>query len=444
LAEQILQEMIRAGYLKNNQEPKSKIKQIQFVIEKYGYFASHADLSGKEMDWLIELQAVEIEEIIVPSKKELALIKFAFETMNPRIVAGSGEIDDQEKELQVLLSLHRSLRKADAGMLSYVLWTLYYPEWRQSTPEYVLGIAKQFGTIKEDINSQLNHPWKKNLDKIFKRWAIVFWTIRDIIEKDSHKAEVAFESPEKLELEINKALDARYKSVRKRLATGVVRSIIYVFFTKMLLALLVEFPLDLLISNAVNYFALGVNITFPPILMFFVAITIRTPGKKNSEKVVREIKSLVMKNGEVQKFTLRPPKKRHFLTAFILNVLYLAVFSGCVYYIFKGLYMIGFNWVSAMIFIFFLSVVSFFGIRIRKPVKEIMIINKRDNLFTMLIDFVSLPFATFGRWSSEKFSKVNFIAFIFDFIIEAPFKIFLEVLEDLFGFWREKKDEAYE
>lgn len=444
LALQIIQEVIRAGYLKNNTEPKTRVKELQVVLEKYQLLAQRADLTQKEFTWLLEMEAVEIEEVLVPPVKEKALLRFAYETMNNRIITSDGEIENKEKELQVFLAVHRALRKADNAMLTLVLWRLFYPEWKNANENTVGKIAQQFLQIKDEITAQLNHPWHKRLMRIFKRWAIVFWTLDDIIVKDPEAAVAAFANETSLELAVNKALEARYKSARRRLRTSVVRSIIYVFLTKMLLVLLIELPLDQFIEGAVNMFALTINIVFPPVLMFLVAITIRTPGKKNTEMVIKEMKDIVFQRESQQKFRLKAPRKRTFLTTFILNVLYLTVFAVIVFYIFKGLYLIGFNWLSAFIFVLFLSIVSFFGIRIRKTVKEIMIVEKRDNIFTVLIDFVSIPFATVGRTLSVRFSKINFIAFIFDFIIEAPFKIFIEVLEDLFSFWREKKEEAYE
>jgi hypothetical protein len=444
LAEQIVQEMIRAGYLKNNQEPQEKILKIQFILEKYNYFIQHADLKQDQFNWILELEACEMEEILVSPLKELAMVRFAFEVMTPRIVTKNGELEEKEKELQSLLAMHRALRKADTGMLRYVLWTLYYPNWQAPDSNYVFEIAKQFKEISKEIDSQLKHPWKKSLDKIARNNAIVFWSIQDVIEKNPAKALEIFSDPEQTKNAIMRALEKRYKTVKRKLATGVVRSIIYVFFTKMLLAILIEFPLDMMISKQVNYMALTTNILFPPVIMLFVALAITTPGKANTDAVLAEVKSMMFSPQTASTFAVKEPHKRHILTRMILNLLYLCVFSASIYFIYKGLSLIGFNWVSIMIFIFFLSIVSFFGIRIKRPVKEIMIVQKRDNIFSLLIDLFSLPFATFGRWLSFKFSKVNFIAFIFDFIIEAPFKIFIEVLEDLFKFWREKKDEAFE
>jgi len=54
-----------------------------------------------------------------------------------------------------------------------------------------------------------------------------------------------------------------------------------------------------------------------------------------------------------------------------------------------------------------------------------------------------LPFLKVGQFVSEKISKINIFVFILDFIIEAPFQVFLEVIEDWFAFLKQKKEEIY-
>ena len=69
--------------------------------------------------------------------------------------------------------------------------------------------------------------------------------------------------------------------------------------------------------------------------------------------------------------------------------------------------------------------------------------DKKENPLVFLINLFTLPFLRVGHWMSEKFSKINVFVFILDFIIEAPFKIFLEVIEDWIAFLKEKREEIY-
>jgi len=103
-----------------------------------------------------------------------------------------------------------------------------------------------------------------------------------------------------------------------------------------------------------------------------------------------------------------------------------------------------FNIFSKLIFLLFLSLVSFFGIKMRNKITELVVIDRSQNPIFFLVNLFILPFLNAGHWLSEKFSKINVFVFILDFIIEAPFKIFLEVIEDWLAFLREKKDEMYD
>jgi hypothetical protein len=79
--------------------------------------------------------------------------------------------------------------------------------------------------------------------------------------------------------------------------------------------------------------------------------------------------------------------------------------------------------------------------RIRQVVLELTILDRRENLFLLLLSFFSLPILRVGQWFSKKVPKINLIIFILDFIIEAPFKIFVEAVEEWFSFLKEKREE---
>ena len=89
---------------------------------------------------------------------------------------------------------------------------------------------------------------------------------------------------------------------------------------------------------------------------------------------------------------------------------------------------------------FFLAFVSFFSIVVTKDVKNLIIVQKRDSFFGFLIDLFYMPIIAVGKWLSGKASKLNFFVFIFDFIIEAPFKVLLDIAEDWTRYVRERKD----
>ena len=92
-------------------------------------------------------------------------------------------------------------------------------------------------------------------------------------------------------------------------------------------------------------------------------------------------------------------------------------------------------------FLFFLSLVSFFAFRIRLNAREYFVVDDKVTLRHSIIDFFSIPILRAGRWLSLSISRINIFLFFFDFIFEAPYKIFLSLLEEWFAFAKEKKDE---
>jgi len=448
VAKQLVQELIRAGYVKGAVFIK-KVEDVDKIIQKYNLLITKikevdGKISKKTFRYFLEIAAVEIEAVLIPADKEKALINAMFSVYNKHFDLFDQDVDEKQKELQTYLACHKVLFKWDHSMLSYLLLTLYYPKWKNADEELINKIANKSDKVVTEINKQITHPLQRQILKILQKKAIIFWVIQDVLEKNPKTAKQIFADQELLESEVKKAINRRYKGVRVKLRRGVVRSIIYVFFTKMTLALALELPMDYYLAGVINYTSLAINVIFPPFLMFVVAILIRMPKKENTTKIIAEINKISFKQKDVKNYKIKVLRIRGGVVRFIFNLIYALSFVFSLMIIFWGLNQLEFNFFSSLIFVLFLTLVSFFGIKIRRPVQELLAIDKRENIIGSIIDFFALPFVSMGRWMSGKFSKINFMAFFLDFIIEAPFKLLIEVFEDLFGFIREKKEEVME
>jgi len=440
----LIMELMRAGYLTKD-VPLKMVDVVDAIVQKYNKLITKIKETDGRVDrktyrWLLEMTAVEIENALIPSHKEKALINAMFSVYNPRVEIN--DLEDKEKELQVYLACHKALYKWDDAMLRFLLLNLYYPNWKSPDAKLFVKLSADINEVRANFDKQLQSSWQKRIMKVLLKKAIIFWILVDVIENNKNEAEQIFDDPELLEAEIKKAINKRCKGVRVKLSRGVVRSIIYVFFTKMILALAIEFPMDWYLLGAVNYFTAAVNIGFPPVLMFLVAILIRMPKKENTNAIIEEIKNIALRDGDGKTFKLKYPLGRGGIMRFSFNLIYALTFVFSIIIIFWGLYQFGFNVVSSLIFVLFLTLVSFFGIRIRRPVQDLLTIDRRESIIGSIVDFFALPFVSMGRWMSGKFSKINVVAYFLDLIIEAPFKLLIEVFEDLFGFIREKKEDV--
>jgi len=446
IAVHLLQELIRGKFLDNNVSVKLA-EETDKIIRKYSLLVKWIKENGGRVDnelfdFILQMEAVEIEQMLIPTDKERSLARVLFTVMKSMIVVENSNLNEKGLEIQLYVAAYRALYKWDDAMISHLLMNMFYPEWKDADNDLIKTIAKNIEHVKSEINAQINHPLRKAILKGVQKQSIVFWILHDVVEANKENASAILGNEEKLVHEVKKACEARYKAANVRLHRGVVRSIIYVFFTKMVLALAIEFPTDIYLTGFVNYVTAFTNILFPPLLMFLVASLIRLPGKDNTDAIVKAIKSLVFEGDIDKKIKVRGDRREHWLMNFIFNIIYAFTFIGSLVILCYFLHALGFNVFSTFIFVLFLTLVSFFSIRIRRPIKELLAIERRESVIGAIVDFFALPFVSMGQFLSGKFSKLNVFAYFMDFIIEAPFKLLIEIIEDLLSFLREKKEDV--
>jgi hypothetical protein len=342
------------------------------------------------------------------------------------------------------IAILKSLMKADYARISLYLWVMYVPNWQQAEKPELLQIAQNISDLYANITRHLDHQLQNLYSKILRKYNVLFLIIRDIIWEYPLQALDIWKLPQLLEERIRQAAKKRYKTSRVKLTRSIIRSIIYLLVTKMILAVLLEFPLDLMFENSINYIAMAINVTFPPLFMFIVGLFIRVPGIKNTDKIAQGIKEISYQFEErnvIRK--IKKPLKRSVLMTRTFKFVYAIIFFFTFFLIVYGLDLLGFNIASMIIFIFFFSLVSFFSIRISQSARELHILEKKDNFLSFIKDFFSLPILEAGRWLSDKLNKINFFVIFFDFIIEAPFKVLIQGIDEWVGYVREKKEDIY-
>jgi hypothetical protein len=261
-----------------------------------------------------------------------------------------------------------------------------------------------------------------------------------------HNASLAelFANPELLETEARKIIENNYKSVRRRLRSSSLRAILYILITKVAIAFLLEYPYDVYIYGSVNRVALAINVLFPPILMFLVTLSARLPGATNTKKIIQELQAVVYGDpGKNILCEVTVKRRQGPVYFFFENLFYILLYGfifGTIIFFLKDHQ---FNLLSGGIFIFFVTAVSFFGTRIRQMTRDYSVEKRREGATGFIVTFFSLPLIRTGQWLSVSMRRINFFIFVLDFIVEAPFKLFVELIENWFMFLREKKEDTY-
>lgn len=449
VARPLIVELIQARYLPNDKVPEGKILVVQTIIDRYLALSRFAGegMNWQDRDeqhrWLISLAAVEIEQALASNAREQALTEAMYEVMTSDLIITGGQAPDKhEHNLQIYLAIQRALLKHDESMIAYALFRLYVPDWAKLDLNGVQSLAHRFEEVRDEIESQQHHKRGEFLLRVMKRYAAFFWVMRDVAEEKPSAAIATFANRELLNEAIRRAAARRYADARVRLRRSVIRSFIFIFLTKMTLAFLIEVPFELFVNGVIDRATLAINVGFHPMLMFLIAATIRVPSKKNTDKLITGIQEIVYKDAGRQLIKrVRMPRRRGPLMRSVVALLYAATFVITFGAIINVLGRLHFNVVSGALFIFFLTIISFFAVRIRISAREFVVLEQREGPLGFLIDFFSLPVLRVGRWIALRAPKVNIVLFIFDFLIEAPFKSFLEILEELTSFLREKKEE---
>lgn len=459
-AKNLLTELIRAGYLPNNAIPETKIEELGKVIDKYiklrrygiknietakvgaAKAVNNYNARNELTKWIISMLGCDLEERLGRSKVDQVVISNMYEILNPLLKLPDGSPYEQDKGIQLYIAIHRSLLKFDRDMAEFILFKYFNADWREASEEIIARTGGNLFVLREAINKQIEHHLSGQMNKIVRRYAVFFSILTDVISADPVGVYENFKSdPKAFPRDIKNICKKRYYSVRRKLWRAAARSIIYIFLTKSIFAFLLEIPASMWFGQETNPMSLAINISFPAALLFLIVLFTKLPSDKNAAKIIEGINEIVFRETERKELILfREPSKRGSVLSVIFGIVYSITFFFSFGVVIWALDKIGFSWVSITIFLFFLAFVSFFAVRIRKGTRELIVIEPKENILTFLSDFFYTPVVAAGKWLSAKFSRINVFVFIMDFIIEAPFKIFVEIAEEWTKYVKERRE----
>lgn len=457
---QLLTELIQGGYLPNNKIPETKIKEISLIIEKYIKLKNFSfeknqyllNLSGgdkktakeknKLIEWIIYLAGTEIEENLNRDVIKQAVVNSMYETLSKMIVLPNDLPYQKDLDIQIYLSIARTFLRADKDILSLVLFKYYNQGWDNAGDDQIEDISCEIDSIYRVVEKQLRHPLIKQIDKIVRRYSLYYSVLLETIDENPSKVYDSATSNLKIFLStIKDKIEKKYSKMKSKLWRSGVRSIIYIFLTKSIFVFLLEIPATKFFGEPINPVSLLINISFPAVLLFIIILFSTVPGSENTAKILEGLQEITFAENQRQDtITLRRPRKRSTFMSILFNLIYVVAFSFSVYLLVIGLGKIDFNWVSITIFLFFLTFVSFFSFRIKREIKEFIITEQKESFLGFLFDFFYMPIVAAGKFLSDNISKVNVFVFALDFIIEAPFKVIVGVIEDWTKYIKERKE----
>lgn len=443
IAAPLLRELVWARYFPDSSVPESIVTKVAHAIDLYFHLETeinkkHRINKGIVAEWVLHLLSSEIEHILKPNDPKDLMSNFIFRIFQGKVTI----VNDSEeiRDIQVFIAVRRAYANDDLPFLRYHLFKQYFGAINQ---ENIDKISDNFVSGIKTLEMQFHYPAKDKIYSYIKSQTIPFLILDDVFRK--HRGEIAhFVSQEdKLNLEILNACAARYKATRGRVSRAIIRSVVFIFFTKAIFALFIEGTFERILYGQVLWSSIALNTLTPAILMVIAGLLIKTPSRENSFKILKKISTILFDEEPVLDLPLsvkKSPGKIGPILWVAFSLLWLTTFIlsfGAIIFILSKFAV---NPLSQGVFVFFLAVVSFVAYRINRTAHMYIIKDKKDDLASLLFDFFFMPFIQVGRRLTMAISQLNIILFIFDFIIETPFKGIIAFFEQWLLFLRTQRE----
>lgn len=455
IGELLIRELIRAGYVPNGSFLETDVERLNATIRKYrSVIVEFVRKTGaidrsdrRDANWVLGLASAEVEQIIYPPLREEALIHFAFSELKRRIVWEDAAVPEEDRDIQLYIALHRAIFKSDSRLIEYHLLSSYYQRsdvtslgWLEATENDAAALAEHLMAFRQPVQAQLDHPYGARLTRRVRRMVIPFQALLDVVQAHPEDAIDRLRDEETFIKDVVAVVNRYYQANRKATRRSTVRSIVFILTTKLLIALALEVPYDLWMYGAIKYVPLALNATFHPLLLLVIGTSARFPDKSNTKRIVADLWGTLQATRQAPKYYLRLVSRRSAATRTLLSFVYVVIFGLTGSALVWALRALGFGLVDGVLFVFFISLVTFVGIRLRLRAGEYFMVQRRETLLGSLFIFFASPLIEVGRWVSSKFRRYNLFLFFFDIILEAPFKSLTYVIEEWFRFARERSE----
>lgn len=444
LAEILVRELVWAGYFADATVPESIIEKVSSSVNLHlrlrNALSAKKILTNKNVpEFIIQLLSCDIYTILLPGKEKEAMGNFMF-----KILKNSVTIEDdseQTKDVQVFIAVRKNFARDDIAFLRYKLFIQIFGRLSENSLNETIA---NFANGYKEIDYQLSYPKKDKIFNHIKKKTPPFLILYDILMEEKGHIKTLAKHEEDFKMKVFSACGRKYKTINKKVRTAIVRSFVFILFTKAFVALFVEGTFEKIFLGQIQWLSIALNTTIPPFLMVLAGLGIKTPNSRNSQVIFLDIQRLLFEeNPRVSKnlsFALKSTKPRtlrhqFFSVLWLLSIL--LVFSLIGFILTK----LHFNLLSQGIFLFFIAIVSFLTYRIYQTASIYTVVTGKQTILNPIVDFFFVPIIRVGRNLTEGISQINFILIIIDYIIEAPFKGFVGFFEQWFLFLATKREE---
>lgn len=443
IAGPLIRELVWARYFPDSSVPATLVTQVSTKIDLYlrlqTRIIERLNFNRSVVfEWMLQLLSCEVEKILSPKKDKELISNFMFHKFRDKVVI----TDDSEetRDAQVFIAVRRAFGKEDLALLRFLLFSQYFNELTDSNLE---NISEKFPVLIKKIEKQLKYSLRDRIYSYIKNQTPPFFVLEDIFKKNRGNIRSIFSNSEQFQAKVLETCNGKYKEIISKVQRAIIRSVIFIFVTKIIFALAIETSFESFFYGRVYWFSISINTLISPLLMIIAGSFIQTPGRENAKRILELINAIIFTpNPSLSKKLVleRKPKNTRPLLNFSFSLLWVLALLLGLWAIRFTLSKLHFNLVSQGVFIFFLTIVSFLAYRINQTAKIYTVSQEKQNLGSILFDFFFMPFIQLGRHLTLGMSQLNIVLFIFDFIIEAPFKGIFAFFEHWFLYLKTQRE----
>jgi hypothetical protein len=458
MAEPLVLELIRGGHFPNDKIPRKKITEVKNALEKYIFILKNNLLAKNNhvtpkikqkinfYEWILDIAACEIEEILGPPVREQALIDFMFTSMRERIqITPQNAIAEEEKNNQIYIAILRALYRLDDPIITHHLLKKRWKLWRNLPSSVYEEASRKIIHVKKEIEKELSHPYSNKFYALCEKYDTLYLILGDVLDmfaKTPAQISKTISDQKSLISYIKKAYNNRLSTLKSRLFRAAIYSTLSIFVAGSLSLFIFEIPLAKLFYGNFNPLAIVVDIMLPTILMFILVALVRPPKESNLDKVIKEIIKIVYQFEEKDVYEIDLRKKRRIIFNFLTSLLYLIVNGISLALVFLMFRIAQVPVTSLYLDTLNVAMIVFAALVIRQRAKELTV-EEKVTFWEFLIDVLSIPIAKIGQWLANKWKEYNIVSVFFIALIDMPFSTFIEFIENWRSFLKEKQAELH-
>lgn len=437
----LLQELVDGKYIQKELATEEMAIEIDRIIAKYLELSRLANSSGSIRRRLISFAATETDAALSPITYAIdhesaeALYKSA------KGKASAHGYSAEQVNSQLYCASWRALLGADDERLSYALWLVHVPGWNPTVGEEGDGadlrkVSEKLPSIISSIRATVADNLQWRIVPKIKNEAIYFRIVHKALEIHKGGAARVLESASQLDQFTRSFLEETYEQENDRIQKSGIRAVMYLFVTKMTVAIIAELPYELFVLGGIHYLPLSVNIFFHPLLLFTLTRRAGALDEANTNAIIEGLRG-VLYEGRVRSVRVGSAFSGFTVAfSFAYLVLFVTVFGGVI----GVLQSLRFNPVSIGLFLFFLALVSYFAFRIHYRARRWKLVRQQGTI-RIILGVLAVPIVRAGEWLSRTFSSINVFVLFLDLIIETPLKKLLHFANHFLVYLREKGEE---